>query len=206
MDKIIDKSIDELIEIIFKKNEKKLNDLSSRQLIQLHRHFNIETKGKTKYLLIKQLASIENRYKRIREIESAEYSEECPICYENIQKNQYVITNCLHIFCETCIIQHLIKCNNETCPYCRQECKLDDIIIFPISDKLLKDLGIMKITQSVIDTGLFFIESIKSKNYITDSTVIQIIQDYQSRQMYKNKLLLIIKYCLVLYFISIIIL
>jgi len=206
MDKIIDKSTDEIIDIIFKKNEKKLNDLSSHQLIQLHRHFNIVTKGKTKYLLIKQLVPIENRYKRIRELESTEYTEECPICYENIQKDQYVITNCLHIYCEKCIIQHLIKSNNETCPYCRQECKLDDIIIFPISDKLLEDLGIMKITQSVLDTGLFFIESIKSKKYITDSTMIRFIRDYQNRQMYKNKLLLVIKYCVVLYFLSMIIL
>ena len=82
----------------------KLNNLSTRQLIQLHKHFNIETKGKTNYLLIKQLAPIVNRFKLIREIESAEYTEECPICYENIQKDQYIITNCLHIFCEKCII------------------------------------------------------------------------------------------------------
>ena len=48
---------------------------------------------------------------------------ECPIC---LQKIKYKIeSNCDHIFCDMCIIQHLMIKN--TCPMCRQLCDYDYI-------------------------------------------------------------------------------
>ena len=192
-------SINEIIEIIFKKNERRLNDLSNRKLLQLHKYFRIETKGKNKYSLIKELAPIENRYKRIKQLEESNYSEECPICYDPIKKDEYIITNCQHIFCQKCIIHHIIVGNNETCPYCRQDCKADDIFVLPLPSELLEEFGILILNQSILDTGLFILETIRFKQYITNSNIISLIREYQERQMYRNKIISVIKFCIIIY-------
>jgi hypothetical protein len=199
--------INEIIDIVFKKHEKRLNDLTNRTLIQMHKYFNIRTKFKNKYSLIKQLAPIEKRYHRINELEESNYNQECPICFETIKKDEYIITNCLHIFCQKCIVRHIIIGNNETCPCCRQLCKADDLLVLPIENELLEEFGILKINQTILDTGLFILETIRFRQYITNSNIISLIKEYQERHMYRNKLLLVIKFCLVIYgilFLSII--
>jgi hypothetical protein len=45
--------------------------------------------------------------------------EECPICYEKIQKYGFCITKCNHQFCMDCMMNHIQ--NNQSCPLCRQE-------------------------------------------------------------------------------------
>jgi len=51
-------------------------------------------------------------------------SQDCSICLQKM--NDYVITLCNHVFCDSCLIQHLL--NNQTCPLCRKECNPEDII------------------------------------------------------------------------------
>jgi hypothetical protein len=43
---------------------------------------------------------------------------ECPICLQKIRHK--IETNCMHIFCDICILKHVVMKN--TCPICRTEC------------------------------------------------------------------------------------
>lgn len=45
--------------------------------------------------------------------------KECPICYDSIEKNNYIVTKCNHIFCNDCLFKSLKK--QSCCPICRQE-------------------------------------------------------------------------------------
>lgn len=49
---------------------------------------------------------------------------ECPICLQNAKYK--TMTICNHIFCDICLITHLI--NNQTCPMCRTDCDLFETI------------------------------------------------------------------------------
>jgi len=43
----------------------------------------------------------------------------CPVCYENIQDKNYIVTKCNHVFCNDCLFQSLKV--NSTCPICRED-------------------------------------------------------------------------------------
>ena len=45
--------------------------------------------------------------------------KECPICYDTIEKNNYIVTKCNHIFCNDCLFKSLKK--QSCCPICRKE-------------------------------------------------------------------------------------
>jgi len=175
-------NINELIENSFYSNNIKLHDLSVKKLIQLIKHFipsdipNSKSKSRNKYELIKKLVPFQKKYQRIRELENADYNEECPICYNNVEKDNYIITNCCHIFCKKCMILHILIGNHDFCPYCRDKCLLEDILVLPIERELLDELGILKITPMMLDTGLFILEHMRYQQYITDPEVIQFIQ------------------------------
>lgn len=53
---------------------------------------------------------------------------ECPICYDTCDKNNHVLTNCNHEFCNNCISTIIHHANRDakdaSCPLCRQECSL----------------------------------------------------------------------------------
>lgn len=55
---------------------------------------------------------------------------ECPICYENVEKDKVYMTNCSHKFCYDCISKSLETETNkeQSCPCCRQ--KIEDLITF----------------------------------------------------------------------------
>jgi len=42
---------------------------------------------------------------------------DCPICLENIEKKEIVVTNCNHFFHKKCLFESLIEINR--CPICR---------------------------------------------------------------------------------------
>ena len=44
---------------------------------------------------------------------------ECPVCYDTIHDNNYIITKCNHKFCTDCLFNSLN--NKSCCPICRQE-------------------------------------------------------------------------------------
>ena len=128
-----------------------------------------------------------------------DYNEECPICYNFVEKDNYVITNCCHIFCKKCMIQHILIGNHDFCPYCRNKCLLDDILVLPIENELLDEFGILKITPDIRNTGLFVLDNIRFQQYIIDSNIIRFIREYQYRQLNFSKFVLIIKYVLMFF-------
>lgn len=194
-----DYSIDELIENSFYSKNRDLYELSKDELIKIIKYFNIKSSYKTKYLIIKQLKPIQKKYRRIRQLENTDYNEECPICFNKLEKDSYIITKCCHIFCKKCIIHHIVIGDNDFCPYCRNNClSLEDIFILPIENELLDELCILKITPDIMNTGLFILENIRFQQYITDSNIIQLIQDYQIRQLYISKFYLFVKFGCVL--------
>ena len=64
--------------------------------------------------------------------------EECPICFESMRQHTLVFTQCMHTFCDACIIRHLHQ--NHTCPICRVPIEYIDIISQISNYKLVKIL------------------------------------------------------------------
>lgn len=48
-----------------------------------------------------------------------ENKETCPVCYEEIKKYGFCVTNCSHIFCMDCMVK-CIKTGHDGCPLCRE--------------------------------------------------------------------------------------
>jgi len=186
--------MNEIIQCVFINEEKSLHQLTNKQLLELYKYFHIKTKGRSKYLLIKHLLPLKIRYRRIKQLEDSNYSEECPICYDTIKPNDYVITKCCHIFCQECIIKHIIIGNNHFCPYCRRECVEKEVFDLPLSSEILERMGILKMTNDILDTGLIILQHLRYQQYITDSNMIQLIREYQFRQQYANKIIICIKF------------
>ena len=46
--------------------------------------------------------------------------EMCPVCYEEIKKYGFCVTNCTHVFCMDCMVK-AIKKGHDNCPICRKE-------------------------------------------------------------------------------------
>jgi len=70
-----------------------------------------------------------------------EYREpaECPICFECIQKDKYIKTNCHHEFCSNCIYGVLLQSIKDSkpkmqCPMCR--CEINDVNVYFIKREL----------------------------------------------------------------------
>lgn len=53
---------------------------------------------------------------------------ECPICYENVEKDKVYMTNCSHKFCYDCISKTLETNKEQSCPCCRQ--KIEELSTF----------------------------------------------------------------------------
>jgi hypothetical protein len=51
---------------------------------------------------------------------------ECPICFEPNNCTIAVSTSCTHIFCDICLLTHLLK--NHTCPMCREPAEYIEIL------------------------------------------------------------------------------
>jgi|UniRef100_A0A6C0DX19 hypothetical protein len=86
------------------------------------------------YNISKKGESTEYKEEIIREYWEKNGIGDCPICLERIEATFLVITPCLHLFCDTCLLEHLKK--NESCPICRQTCIYNDIIIKIIANGL----------------------------------------------------------------------
>ena len=76
---------------------------SSKQLIKVNSDTNLQLVSKNNII-------IENENKT------------CVICFENIEKDNFVITSCNHIYHFSCLLLHLTYKN--TCPLCRD--KIED--------------------------------------------------------------------------------
>ena len=63
--------------------------------------------------------------------------EDCPICLENKETNQFRVTLCNHRFCNSCIKEWLE--NNKACPLCRMNLK-DGKLYLKANNKLINSL------------------------------------------------------------------
>ena len=44
--------------------------------------------------------------------------QECPICFEEIKKYGFCVTNCSHVFCMNCMVESMKQ--KRSCPLCRK--------------------------------------------------------------------------------------
>jgi hypothetical protein len=63
--------------------------------------------------ILDNLKSIENTHKK-------DECHDCPICFETIEKNNCIRTECGHSFHASCLMRHTAV-NGYTCPYCRAD-------------------------------------------------------------------------------------
>ena len=64
------------------------------------------------------------------------HEQECAICLEAIHFDITVATQCTHLFCDLCLMQHLRK--SDTCPVCRDGCDYVGIITQIPEERLLQ--------------------------------------------------------------------
>jgi len=105
-------------------------------------------------------------------------TEECPICLNFLLENTYIKTECSHTFCKKCILTHLILQNNHFCPLCRGGCIPTEQFMSHFDKQLLDEIGIFKITPTILDTGLYILDNMQER-YIIDPEVIEMIRSYQ---------------------------
>jgi hypothetical protein len=188
----------ELILSVMESELKQLTELSVRQLQLLTKYYNLKKKGTSKFILISQLSPIRTKQTRIKQLVLSNYQEECPICLNMTNTDTYFITSCTHIFCQECILRHILSNNNDFCPLCRDKIESTDINIDSVSEKILERIGILKITPELLETGLFILQNMRFQKYITDPDLIGFIQTYQNRQKIFGKIVLYIKFLFIL--------
>jgi hypothetical protein len=116
------------------KNIKLLKKDDLLKINKLHGYiFDSKTKNK---ILINNLLKINNIKKVIQNTNIN--NEECPICFKQLNKFNYIFTKCGHFFCKKCIFLYITN-EKEICPLCRQNYTYDDFIksIHPLELKLL---------------------------------------------------------------------
>jgi hypothetical protein len=59
----------------------------------------------------------DHMFKFIKNKSKSEINDDCPICLENIEKKEIVVTECNHCFHQKCLLKSLIE--RKTCPICR---------------------------------------------------------------------------------------
>jgi hypothetical protein len=82
--------------------------------------------------------SIEYKERVIHEYWEKNGMGDCPICLDTIEVTSVVVTPCSHLFCDTCLLEHLKK--NESCPICRESCIYCDIVNRIIATGLNQEL------------------------------------------------------------------
>ena len=93
---------------------------SYKKILEKHNHLDsinktkIKNRIKTIYSLLKYF--IENNEKLFKTLKD---KNSCSICLSNIGKKNMSFTLCCHVFCFTCIIQHLE--HKQNCPLCRRK-------------------------------------------------------------------------------------
>ena len=74
-----------------------------------------------------------------------EYSDKtysCPICLENIEKENFCIINCGHYFCKNCISKYINeKENYYNCPNCRSHFSIDNVFIPIINENKIVNIN-----------------------------------------------------------------
>ena len=103
---------------------KKLKKLKKKELIKRNESYGYKYNNKTtKKILIENLLKIYRIKDKIENIDS----EECPICYSELNIFNYMITKCGHFFCKECIFLY-INNEKEICPLCRNDYTYDDFV------------------------------------------------------------------------------
>lgn len=59
-------------------------------------------------------------------------NQQCPICFEDIKKYGFCVTNCSHVFCMDCMVESLKE--KRACPLCRDNMDPEIISVNDTSD------------------------------------------------------------------------
>lgn len=59
-------------------------------------------------------------------------NQQCPICFEDIKKYGFCVTNCSHVFCMDCMVESLKE--KRACPLCRDNMDPEVIAVNDTSD------------------------------------------------------------------------
>jgi hypothetical protein len=104
--------------------DKELKKLKKKELIKINKSYGYNyNKKTTNKILIENLLKIYRIKDKIENIDL----EECPICYTQLNKLNYMITKCGHFFCKECIFIYINQ-ENEICPLCRNDYTYDDFV------------------------------------------------------------------------------
>jgi hypothetical protein len=118
----------ELIKNCIESKRKDIHSLKIYDIRWLYNYYSLQKSKitkKNKIKMINNLIFLRNKICKLKEITE---EEECPICLITFPKNNLFITDCLHHFCEDCIIKHfLLNCDN-FCPLCRSKCNYNKIL------------------------------------------------------------------------------
>ena len=118
---------------------------------------------------------------------------ECSICFDEINKNEFISTKCCHLFCLKCYIlyyrNHLCKKNYNddiTCPNCAVQSKFNDFYLVLNDTKLFKTKKNMYISYILNKLNT----TTKSKDYSFEDALIYNIGFkgiYLIKKFYKNE-------------------
>lgn len=115
--------------------------------------------------------------------ECDEEENNCPICYDKIENNNYIVTKCNHTFCNDCLFKSLK--NGSKCPLCREEIfnfeKIkslndSDIIQMEINSMPLRIPLVIETTDSLIDIIEYSLQN--NKYTLIDNEVKEMLNNY----------------------------
>lgn len=123
-----------LIDAATKEREKELQRLEKTLAFKASLDYaSLQSKESALNSLRLKIVSIQDQLNTFRQ-RLSNIEEECPICYDNPQNNSATLTPCCHrIFCGVCILNSLSR--NMSCPMCRANIRLMDLIQLVESDK-----------------------------------------------------------------------
>ena len=109
---------------------KKVHEKHQKDLQEIQQLAASNPKDQILQIRLKNLSSEENFYSEMIKVLSQEIFE-CPLCFENVEKDQVVVTDCLHIVCVTCWNELFKKLMMSNCPMCKQLISDKTVIIHP---------------------------------------------------------------------------
>ena len=152
--------------------------INLKKKIELYQNNSIILSYKNDYDLVREIDKHQENYKNINSfcninnyIDSISIENKyCPICLDKIEKNKSLITDCGHIFCLDCFLNHKIS----NCPQCRNNLNINKITHIFEGNKynilkyyninyLTKFMGtkltfvIKYIYDSIVDTNVIFL-------------------------------------------------
>jgi len=121
-----------------------LNRLTTSQLLKLINRYDLKAQYKNPQK--RRMALI----RELRTYWSKNPVEDCAICLEENSFDHMVITQCAHLFCDTCLIPYIRT--KEKCPMCRRHCSYIEVIGQLSKDRFIKVRNIIHPRRATLTT------------------------------------------------------